>query len=94
MPTSVSGIGVRITSGSLKLRNCADDQHIDAEQRDHEGRAHVAEGHPGDLPFAVPQQRGMAFILGLAVEADVGLLQALRLAQSKASIARSTASMP
>ena len=34
-----------------------DDEQIDAEDRHHEGRAHVAEGDVGDLPFAVPQQR-------------------------------------
>ena len=46
------------------------DQHVNAEDRGAERRAHVAEGHIGDLPFAVPQQRRMGFVGGLAVQAD------------------------
>ena len=57
MPINVSGIGVRMTSGSWKAAELRHDQNIDAEDRHAEGRAHVAEGDVGDLPFAVPEQR-------------------------------------
>ena len=45
-------------------------QDIDADDRHHEGGTHVAEGDIGDLPLAVPQNRRLAFVLGLAMEAD------------------------
>ena len=72
MPTRVSGIGVRITSGSLKTSELGDHQHIDAEQA---------------TPKAAPMSRnvtqvishspshstvGVAFVGRLAVQADVG----------------------
>ena len=34
-----------------------DNQQVNPEQGDHEGRAHIAEGDVGDFPFAIPQQR-------------------------------------
>ena len=51
-------------------------QDVDAEDRHAEGRAHVAEGHPGDLPLAVPEHGRTGLVGRLAVEADVRLGQA------------------
>ena len=74
MPISVSGTGVRITSGSLNEPNCADHDEVDAEDGDAEGRAHVAEGDIGHFPLAVPEQRRLGFVVGLAMQRDLGLL--------------------
>ena len=43
--------------------------------RHREGGTHVAERHVGDLPLAVPQQRRLRLVRGLAVEADDRLRQ-------------------
>ena len=56
MPISVSGTGVRMTSGSQEAAELPDHEHIDGKQRDAERGTHVAEGHIGDLPFAIPEQ--------------------------------------
>ena len=45
-------------------------QDIDTDDRHHEGGAHVAERDVGDLPFAVPQNRRLALVVRLAMEAD------------------------
>jgi hypothetical protein len=58
----VSGIGVRMTSGSLERAELRNHEDVDPEQGHAEGRTHVAEGHPGDFPFAVPQQRRDLFV--------------------------------
>ena len=75
MPISVSGIGVRMTSGRQKAAELRHHQDVDAEDRNRECGAHVAEGDVGDLPFPVPEQRGLRFIRGLAVKLEGGLRQ-------------------
>ncbi len=59
----------------LERAELGDDEDVDAEDRHHEGRAHVAEGDPGHLPFAVPKQRRVPLVVGLAVQGDRGLRQ-------------------
>jgi hypothetical protein len=55
----------------LERAELRDHEDVDPEQGHHEGRAHVAEGHPGDFPFAVPQQRRLpCSSVGLAVKLD------------------------
>ena len=44
-------------------------QHVDAEDRRAERSAHVAEGHIGDLPFAVPEQRRVRLVGRLTMQA-------------------------
>ena len=75
----------------LERAELRDDEKIDAEQRHHEGGAHVAEGDIGHLPLAVPEQRGLGIIERLAVIFDRRRTAA---PQSIFSIASSTASMP
>ncbi len=48
------------------------DEEVDPEHRGDEGGAHVAEGHIGDLPLAVPEQGRLRFVERLAVVADLG----------------------
>ena len=48
----------------LERAELGDDEQVDAEDGDHEGRAHVAEGHIGNLPFAVPEQRRLGIVDG------------------------------
>ncbi|MPL73164.1 hypothetical protein SDC9_18957 [bioreactor metagenome] len=49
-------------------------EDVDPKERHAEGRAHVAEGDPGHFPFAVPQQRHVALVVGLAMQRHHGLL--------------------
>ena len=60
----------------LERAELRDDEDVDAEYRDHECPAHVAEGDPGHLPFAIPEQRRMRFVVRLAVQRDSGFRRA------------------
>ena len=54
----------------LERAELSNDQDINADQGDDEGRAHIAERDIGDFPFAVPKQRWIGFIIRLAVITD------------------------
>ena len=55
MPISVSGMGVRITKRQLEAAELRNHQDVDAQNGDHECRAHVAEGDVGYFPLSVPE---------------------------------------
>src|SRR5476649_2559434 len=54
----------------LEAAELRHDKDIDAYDRHHECRAHVAEGDVGDLPLAIPQDYRLTFVLRLAVKTD------------------------
>src|SRR5450759_4567273 len=54
----------------LEAAELRHDKNIDAYDRHHECRSHVAEGDIGDLPLAVPQDGRLAFVLWLTVKPD------------------------
>ena len=71
MPISVSGTGIRIDQRQQERAELRDDEQVDAEDRDPERRAHVAERDVGHLPFAVPKQGGLGIVDRLSMILDL-----------------------
>ena len=56
IPISVSGIGVRMTSGNLKFHNCPTNRKYMPKLVIINAAPHISERHIRDLPLSVPKQ--------------------------------------